>query len=333
VKAGIALAYLQVLLSNNLVAIWVRWFYIGEARAWPHLAHLSKKDLTEDTLAKLVIIDDDFASEALAEHLSGRGHDVQRLSCASDAIAQIDAVLEADVVILDIMMQRPADIPESAAHGGHQTGLAMAQMLLKKRPDLRIIALSAIQDRKVTCWFSEQPTTRFLSKAFHSMTDIGNIIEHLAGKPALPSSPRVFIVHGHDENAKLELKNYLQNTLKMQEPIILHEQPSQGRLILEKFEYYALQSQLAFVILTPDDQPVSANKSNEDKRRARQNVILELGFFLATFGRASGRVILLHKGPLELPSDISGLIYVDITNGIDAAGELLRREISHVYKP
>jgi predicted nucleotide-binding protein len=57
-------------------------------------------------------------------------------------------------------------------------------------------------------------------------------------------------------------------------------------------------------------------------------VILELGFFLAHFQRRSGQVILLHKGPLDLPSDLAGLVYVNITNGIEAAGESLRKELS-----
>jgi len=114
------------------------------------------------------------------------------------------------------------------------------------------------------------------------------------------------------------------------EPIILHEQPSTGRTIIEKFEDYAADTQLAFVLLTPDDKVAPAEASNEVKRRARQNVILELGFFLGKLGRLSGGVFLLHKGPTELPSDLGGVIYIDITGGVDAAGETIRKELKHV---
>ena len=142
--------------------------------------------------------------------------------------------------------------------------------------------------------------------------------------------PITFIVHGHNDSAKLELKNYLQNVIGLPEPIILHEQPGLGRTLIAKFEDYALSSNLAFVLLTPDDKMASQGDSNTEKRRARQNVILELGFFLGVLGRESGRVILLHSGPLELPSDLSGVTYIDISKGIESVGEQIRRELRNV---
>jgi predicted nucleotide-binding protein len=59
-------------------------------------------------------------------------------------------------------------------------------------------------------------------------------------------------------------------------------------------------------------------------------VIFELGFFYAQMGRQTGRVIVLRKGEVELPSDIQGIVWVDISNGIKAAGEEIRREVAHV---
>lgn len=139
------------------------------------------------------------------------------------------------------------------------------------------------------------------------------------------SKMKTFIVHGHDSETKLDLKNYLQNTLKLEEPIILAEKASSGLTIIEKFEKYSEDCKLVFVLLTPDD------KYTEDGTcRARQNVILEMGYFLGKLGRKSGRVILLYKGKLELPNDISGLIYINIDNGIEAAGEQIRREINEI---
>ncbi|MBK6858873.1 MAG: nucleotide-binding protein [Saprospiraceae bacterium] len=138
---------------------------------------------------------------------------------------------------------------------------------------------------------------------------------------------QVFIVHGHDEIAKLDLKNYLQNTLNLPEPIILHEKPNFGKAIIEKFEEYASKATIAFILLTPDDYVSDGKEDNINKYRARQNVILELGYFLGIFGRKSGNVILLHKGNLDIPSDISGIVYIDISNGVESAGEKIRREL------
>lgn len=144
---------------------------------------------------------------------------------------------------------------------------------------------------------------------------------------------KCFIVHGHDETAKLQLKNYLQNILRLPEPIILHEQPSLGRTIIEKFEAYAVQANLVFVLLTPDDRMSTNEQSDQEKRRARQNVIFEMGYFLGQLGRSSGRVLLLHKGNIDIPSDIAGIIYIDISHGIEAAGENIRRELSAFLPP
>ena len=138
-------------------------------------------------------------------------------------------------------------------------------------------------------------------------------------------APLAFIVHGHDEGALLELKNYIQNTLKWREPIVLREQPNAGRTIIEKFEDYAHKIDCVFILLTPDDKAISVG-SNDEKRRSRQNVIFELGFFCGALERRSGRILLLHKGLIELPSDISGVVWIDISNGIAAAGEEMRKE-------
>jgi predicted nucleotide-binding protein len=205
------------------------------------------------------------------------------------------------------------------------------QHVRKLKPNMPILAISATNDPDIIDILRRTPHTTFLPKwSMPSMGDVIRKIEAALGIERAKTSPKSFIVHGHDEAAKLALKNYLQNTLGLPEQIILHEQPSLGRTLIEKFEDYSADAQLAFVLLTPDDKVAPADSSNDAKRRARQNVILELGFFLGKLGRLSGRVFLLHKGPIELPSDLSGVIYIDITGGIDAAGETIRKELKHV---
>src|SRR4051794_22937287 len=92
---------------------------------------------------------------------------------------------------------------------------------------------------------------------------------------------KVFIIHGHDENATLALKNYLQNTLRLPEPTILAEQASGGKTIIELFEKHASDSDLVFALFTPDYRGPSDTK----QARARQNVIFEYGYFCGRLGR------------------------------------------------
>lgn len=121
-------------------------------------------------------------------------------------------------------------------------------------------------------------------------------------------SNRVFIVHGHDE----EMKQAVARTLEKVglEPVILHEQPNQGKTIIEKFSEYASSSAFAVVLLSPDDMAYPRGGEPEKARpRARQNVILELGFFLGKLGRE--RVFVLYKEApgFEIPSDYAGVLY------------------------
>ena len=119
---------------------------------------------------------------------------------------------------------------------------------------------------------------------------------------SLPKN-EVFVIHGHDHGTKETLARFLQD-LDI-DPIILHEQPNQGRTIIEKFEQYARTS-YAVALLTPDD--VGGADADNLRPRARQNVILEMGFFWGSLGR--GRVAALMKDNLEIPSDYDGVVYI-----------------------
>lgn len=123
---------------------------------------------------------------------------------------------------------------------------------------------------------------------------------------AVSGSNKVFIVHGHDEAALQGLARFLE---KIQlEAVILKEQPNQGRTIIEKYEDVAKEVGFAVVLLTPDDVG-SAKSAGEYNQRARQNVIFA-GYFAGRLGR--GKVCLLRKGNVEIPSDLFGVLYVDL---------------------
>jgi predicted nucleotide-binding protein len=134
-------------------------------------------------------------------------------------------------------------------------------------------------------------------------------------------SRKVFLVHGHDEAVQQTVSKFL-NSLNL-DVVILHEQPNQGRTIIEKFEKHS-DVGFAVVLLTPDDVGAAINHPANAKKRARQNVILELGYFIGKLGR--GRVCPIYIEEVELPSDLHGVLWV----AYDQSGEWrskLAREI------
>lgn len=133
----------------------------------------------------------------------------------------------------------------------------------------------------------------------------------------------IFIVHGHDEAAKLSVARFI-DKLGLS-PIILHEKPDMGRTIIEKFEDYS-DVGFAIILLTPDDMGYPKDKSEEAKSRARQNVIFELGYFIGKIGRE--KVCALYKEGVELPSDIQGVLYVQM-DPVEGWHMKLAREIKH----
>lgn len=137
---------------------------------------------------------------------------------------------------------------------------------------------------------------------------------------------KIFIVHGHNEAKKLELKDYLAGLAL--DPVILHQQNDLGKTIIEKFEYYASQCAFAVILLTPDDQAASDHESVETKWRARQNVIMELGWFMAKLGR--DRVLLITQGNIQIPSDIIGVVYAPFCNSILEISETIRERLRSV---
>lgn len=136
------------------------------------------------------------------------------------------------------------------------------------------------------------------------------------------NSQKVFIVHGHDERAKVAVARFVEKLAL--DAVILDEQPSEGLTIIEKFEKHAGRADFAIVLITPDDVGASIEKKNDLKLRARQNVIFELGYFFHALGRRG--VCALYKEGVELPSDIYGVIYV-LMDEFDAWQLTLVREM------
>lgn len=119
---------------------------------------------------------------------------------------------------------------------------------------------------------------------------------------------KVFIVHGHDG----ELKHAVARTIEKQgiQAVILSEQVNAGKTIIEKIETHSDVAG-AICLFTADDLGKKKNTS-EEQPRARQNVVFEAGYFMGKLGR--DRVVFLADSGIELPSDLSGVVYTNTAN-------------------
>jgi predicted nucleotide-binding protein len=137
---------------------------------------------------------------------------------------------------------------------------------------------------------------------------LGEVIEEPASRA---TSNEVFIVHGRAEGPRESVARLVERLGV--KPIILHEQASEGRTIIEKIERLSGVG-YAVVLLTGDDRGgLNGADPVGYQPRARQNVVLELGYFLGKLGRR--HLCVLHEPGVEIPSDYDGVVYVPLDPG------------------
>lgn len=108
-----------------------------------------------------------------------------------------------------------------------------------------------------------------------------------SGEARKASGRSIFVVHGHDESMKDEVVAYLRSVSV--NPIVLKDIRGARTSLFEKFRDVAGEARFAVVLFSADDFGASAIQFNEVadralKYRARQNVVLELGFFFGKLG-------------------------------------------------
>lgn len=156
--------------------------------------------------------------------------------------------------------------------------------------------------------------------------EVKNIIEHTAQTVRKEEKNRnVFVVYGHDLNARTQLEAMLRRWDI--EPLIIDQLVSSGQTIIEKLEENTDKVQFGIVLATPDDIGYSKGKEECKKYRVRQNVILELGMLLSNVGRSKVAILLSQAEEMEKPSDIDGLIYIPFTNNVEEAKVSLAKEL------
>ncbi len=139
-------------------------------------------------------------------------------------------------------------------------------------------------------------------------------------------SKKVFIVHGRNHVVRDSIALFLTNDLDL-DISIMEAGVHGGRTLPEKFEDIASECGFAVFLLTADDDLIYAAQ-NRPARRARQNVILEIGFFWGALGRHGRLVFLVENHPdMELPSDIQGIGFIPITTDLFETKVKLQKEL------
>lgn len=222
----------------------------------------------------------DLTFDELSEQILRRWHSGRSFTVDGMIVKNIDEVQK---IKISHTSQPTSHLAEQHDNRMRSSGIA------DLATDRRLLPLSSGKDYTYELLFKEQEVT------------------NTKGKIISENSNNVFIVHGHDEQTKESSARFVEK-LGLN-AVILHEQANEGQTIIEKLEKYA-DVAYAVIIFTPDDVGASSASSEELQPRARQNVLVELGYMAAKLGR--DRVCVLRKGNVEMPSDFLGVLYIDI---------------------
>jgi predicted nucleotide-binding protein len=151
-------------------------------------------------------------------------------------------------------------------------------------------------------------------------------------KSTRPPSSNIFVAHGHDDRMKKNVVDTLK-TLDLN-PIVLRHQASQGRTIIEKLTEIIEEKKISFavVLFSPDDKAHAKNESPDSARfRARQNVILELGYCMGKLERRNVAIIQKKKDNFEIPSDCDGIVRILYYRGDAWKHDLVTELKKHGY--
>ena len=175
----------------------------------------------------------------------------------------------------------------SRAGSGHHDNTHEARQYVSEGKDRSIQLL-----RQAIGWLQDEITAQGQTVSF---------VDSESLPQALPR--KAFIVHGHDDGAREAVARFLEKLGF--KAIILHEQANQGQTVIEKVETHG-EVGFAIVLLTPDD--TGCKVGDMPRPRPRQNVLLELGYFIGRLGRAKVCTF-ATSDTMELPTDFAGVVW------------------------
>lgn len=164
-------------------------------------------------------------------------------------------------------------------------------------------------------------------ESLRDSVDLFEPVDHPIRSQPQPDAPvdggrTLFVVHGRDKGAKEEVARFLER-VSNDRVVVLQEQPSAGKTIIEKLEGAVPANSFVVVIATADDE--GRLRGDADLAlRARQNVIFELGWAAGRFGR--NHLTVLKEDGVEMPSDYYGVVYIAFDSSgawrLELVGEL-----------
>ncbi|MBV8546604.1 MAG: nucleotide-binding protein [Acidobacteria bacterium] len=117
------------------------------------------------------------------------------------------------------------------------------------------------------------------------------------------SSPKVFIVHGHDSAILAQVENVLHRIGAI--PVYYDRAPRSGsKTIVEFLEDIVRTADAIVVLMTPDDEGRERRRAMPLQPRARENVLIEAGYGVLAMREHS---ILVAIGGVNIPSDLAGI--------------------------
>ena len=208
-----------------------------------------------------------------------------------------------DLLLEIVNSDNPVDMLEKRFNGLAFKDDEMLRAVLRELSDMKYINIQ---------WASDVPYIVTINN--NARTYVAEYErDELQEETTMKNSSDVFIVHGHNEEALAKTENFVR---KMGlNPIILRDQASGGKTIIEKIESYT-DIDYGIVLYT------SCDEMKDGKFRARQNVVLEHGYLMGKLKRE--RVAALVKGNVEIPGDIDGIVYIQMDDGKDWERQLVK---------
>jgi predicted nucleotide-binding protein len=255
-------------------------------------------------------------SQAIAEGLRSADGVViiaSEKSAKSDWVQrEMRLAVRTEVPLLPVVVDDYAHLPADLSH-------IQAALIRTDTLESSVIKVAG----EIRDWITRKPASK-ISEDFSNVfaQDLTDEIKKAGQTVSDAARHSVFVVHGHDDEALQSVKSYLAEIGVNQ--VILQDFEEPGDSLLRRFLKVAEEAAFAVVVLSPDDIGAAlvhydAPKGGQNalRYRARQNVVLELGFFLGKL-KDFNKVFVLrkaHREPwpeFEMPSDLAGAIFKDL---------------------